>query len=175
MGLAAEKCPKGTVHGAKLGPRSARLQLARMRHAVPVPRKPPITRVDQPVEPRQTEHCIEGPSPPDPSRDMQINIGARNQLATSRKQPYVGEQFFMRHFELLCDPRLIQRGNLESAPPERSRPKLHPTRAETALPIVKDHALDRPSGFRAHRHTHNLRPRITVTADPSARKADCGL
>jgi hypothetical protein len=27
----------------------------------------------------------------------------------------------------------------------------------------------------AHRHTHNLRPRITLTADPSARKADCGL
>src|SRR4029077_14636664 len=83
----------------------------------------------------------------------------------------------MRHLDPLRHPRLIQRGNLESAPPERPRPILHPTRAETALPVIKDDALDRilgQSGFSAHRHAHNLRPHITVTADPSARKADCG-
>ena len=42
-------------------------------------------------------------------------------------------------------------------------------RAETALPIVEDHAknrsasqtLDRLWDFGARRHTHNLRPRIT--------------
>src|SRR5450759_4960118 len=49
---------------------SARLQLAGMRDAVPVPRKPPVTHVDQPVEPWQTENRIEGPSPPDPSRHI---------------------------------------------------------------------------------------------------------
>src|SRR4029077_14403155 len=89
-----------------------------------------------------------------------------------------GQQFFMRHLDPLRHPRLIQRGDLESVPPERPRPKLHPTRAETALPVVKDDALDRTlgqSGFSVHRHAHNLRPHITLTADPSARKADCGL
>src|SRR6202158_324137 len=84
----------------------------------------------------------------------------------------------MRHLDPLRNPRLIQRGNLESAPPQRPRPILHPTRAETALPVVKDDtsgdALGQ-SGFSAHQHAHNLRPHITVTADPSARKADCGL
>ncbi len=149
-----------------------------MRDAVPVPRKPPITNVDQPVEPWQTENRIERPCPPDPSRHIQINIGSGNQLTTRRSQPYVGDQFFVRHLEPLCNPRLIQRGNLESAPPERGRPILHPTRAETALPVVKDHAKNHAlhwrSGFSAHRHSHNLRPRITVTADPSARKADSG-
>jgi len=158
---------------------SARLQPARMRDAVPVPRKPPIAHMDQPVEPGQTENRIERPRPPDPSRHIQINIRPRNQLTTNRQQPYVGEQFLTRHLKPIRNPRLIQRGNLESAPPERSRPKLHPTRAETALPIVKDHAKNhasnQPSGLSAHRHTHNLRPRITLTADPSARKADCGL
>src|SRR5205807_5391515 len=57
-------------------------------------------------------------------------------------------------------------------------PILHPTRAETALPVIKDHALDQALGqssFSAHRRAHNLRPHITVTADPPARKADCGL
>src|SRR5208282_4248572 len=49
---------------------STRLQLARMRDAVPVPRKPPVTRVHQPVEPWQTENRIEGPGPPDPSRHI---------------------------------------------------------------------------------------------------------
>ena len=156
----------------------ARPQFARVRHAVPVPREPPITHVDQPVEPWQAENRIEGPGPPDPSRHIQIHIGSRYQLTISRQQPYVGEQFFMRHLDPLRHPRLIQRGNLESAPPERPRPILHPTRAEPALPVVKDHPLDAAlgqSGFSARRHTHNLRPRITLTADPSARKADCGF
>jgi hypothetical protein len=153
-------------------------QLARMRHAVPVPRKPPITHVDQPIEARQTEDRIEGPSPPDPSRHIQINIGSRYQLAISRQQPYVGEQFFMRHLDPLRHPSLIQRGDFESVPRERLRPILYPSRTETALPVVKNHPLDAAlgqSGFSAHRHTHKLRPHITATADPSARKADCGL
>src|SRR5712671_2076469 len=84
----------------------------------------------------------------------------------------------MRHLDPLRHPRLIQRGDLESTLPQRTRPVPHPTRAETALPVVKDDALDHTlgqSGFSAHRHTHNLRPHITLTADPSARKADCGL
>src|SRR5580658_6382104 len=70
--------------------RSARLQLARMRDAVPVPRKPAITRAEQAVETRQTENRIEGPGPPDPSRHIQIDIGSRNQLAFRREQSYVG-------------------------------------------------------------------------------------
>jgi len=153
-------------------------QLASMRDAVPVACKPFIAHVDQPVEARQTENRIEGPSPPDPSRHIQINIGSRYQLTTSRQQPYIGEQFFTRHLDPLRNPRFIQRGNLESAPQERTRPILHPTRAETALPVIKDDtsgdALGQ-SGFSAHRRAHNLRPHITLTADPSARKADCGL
>ena len=157
---------------------SARPQPARMRDTVPVACKPFIADVDQPIEPRQTENRIEGPGPPDPSRHIQINIGSGYQLTISRQQPYVGKQFCMRHFDPLRNPGLIQRGNFESAPPERPRPILHPTRAETALPVVKDHALDASlaqSGFNAHRHAHKLRPHITLTADPSARKADCGL
>ena len=149
-----------------------------MRHAVPVPRKPPIAHVDQPIEPWQTENRIEGPGPPDPSRHIQINIGSRYQMTISRQHPYVGEQFFTRHLDPLRNPRFIQRGNLEATPPERPRPILHPTRAETALPVIKDdtsgHALGQ-SGFSAHRRAHNFRPHITLTADPSARKADCGL
>jgi hypothetical protein len=156
----------------------ARSQLARMRDTVSVPREPPITHVDQPIEPWQTENRIEGPCPPDPSRRIQINIGSRYQLTIRRQQPYVSKQFFMRQFDPLRHPRLIQRGNLESMPSERPRPVLRPTRAEAALSVVKDDALDLAldhSGFSAHRHTHKLRPHITVTADPSARKADCGL
>jgi hypothetical protein len=158
---------------------SPRLQFASMRYTVPVSRKPPITSVDQPVEPRQTEHGIERPRPPDPARHIQINIGSGNQWTTRPEQANIGDQFFMRHHEFRRDPRLIQRSNFESVPSECSCPILHPTRAETALPIVEDHAtnrassqkLDRSAGFGAQWHTHNLCPRITVTADPSARNA----
>src|SRR5260221_538678 len=157
---------------------SARLQLACVRDAVPISRKPPVTHVDQPVEPGQTENCVERPRPPDSSHHTQINIGSRYQLTVGRQQPYIGKQFFGRHFDPLRHPGLIQRGNLESASPERLRPIFYPARAETALPVVKDDAFDRAlgqSGFSAHRHANNLCPPITLTTDPSARKADCGL
>ena len=129
---------------------SARLQAARMRDAVPVPCKPPVTLADHPVEPGQTENRIEGPSPPDPPRDIEINVGSRNHLAIGRQQPYVGDQFFERHLELIRHPRFVQRGNLEPAPRECPSPTVHPARAKAALPIVKDDATDRRSRFSAH-------------------------
>ena len=86
---------------------SLRAQLAGVRNAIAIPRKPAITRMQQPVESWQTEYRIERPRPPDTPRDIEINVGAGNELAIGCQQSNVGEQRINRHLQLLGDPGLL--------------------------------------------------------------------
>ena len=111
-----------------------------------VARKPAIARMQQPVEPWQTEYRIKRPGPPDTPRDIEINVSAGNELAIGRQQSNVGEQRVNRHLQLLGDPGLLQSRGLESSPDERLRPKVDPARAEPTLAVVENPA----AGWGAH-------------------------
>ena len=152
------------------GNSSSFVERAASWNATPVGRKPPVSRPNKKIEPRETEQEPERPGPPNPARQLQVDIGTRVRLALGCQEPDVAQGLFLRHPQRLRDPISLKNIDFETPAPQGGRPELKPTYTECALAVEKHPTHPR----RPSRHVI-LVPLNTVTGDPSTRKAEAGL
>ena len=109
--------------------------------------------------------------PPDSPHGVTIGVRAGNQFSVREQQPQILQALGVAQPQFFFDPTGLQRRDFETSFAQGIFPERNPAAADAAGIIVKNPA--RRIGFGV---VHGLRrtPLYTVTAEPSARKADAG-
>jgi len=84
---------------------------------MPIGSKPSVSGPKQHLETGKAEEHAEGPSPPDPACEIQIDVSAGVRLALGGQQSYVALDFVTHHAERFRGPIGLERIDCKSPAP----------------------------------------------------------